>query len=345
MTNNPSKHISLSWDYESILLAKPFKISRGSKTHADVIVLTIIVGAHQGWAESVPYARYNESIDSTIAILQQVEKQLSHFTYSSAIELVEQCHQYINKTLTPSSAKNLLDCALWDLKSSITNTSVNALVGMPFVPQVVSAQTLSVDSLERMLIDAAGMAHLPLIKIKLDAANIVEKMTAIHTACPNSKFIIDANEAWSIDILKSVLPILVDCNVALIEQPLPANQDSDLVNFRSSIALCADESCHTSADIPELATKYQMVNVKLDKTGGLTEALHLVNAAKLANMQIMLGCMVASSLAMAPIYVLACHADCIDLDGPILVAKDRSNGFQFENGNMCKPDKFLWGDI
>lgn len=345
MANNPSKHLSLSWDCESILLAKPFKISRGSKTHAKVVVLKVVLAGYTGWAEAVPYARYNETIDSTIAILHQVKKVLARFSHHSSLSLVEQSHNYINQSMPPSSAKNLLDCALWDLKSKITNISVAALINMPALPSVVSAQTLSVDSLEQMLSDASEMAHLPLIKVKLDANNIVEKMQAIHMACPSSKFIIDANEAWSIDILASVMPNLVNCNVALIEQPLPANQDDDLIEFASPIALCADESCHTSADVPELATKYQMVNVKLDKTGGLTEALQLVNAAKLANMQVMLGCMVASSLAMAPIYVLASCADYIDLDGPVLVAEDRANGFYFKNGNMLKPDKLLWGNL
>lgn len=343
MENNPSKHLILSWESEAILLAKPFKISRGTKTHANVIVLKIKCGGHTGWAEAVPYSRYNESIESTIAILQTVQKALSNYKHHSLLALIELVQEFVNKSLPHSSAKNLLDCALWDLKAKIARISVSTLINMPNVPSVISAQTLSVDSLEQMQKDASEMTHLPLIKIKFDAKNITEKMHAIYKACPNAQFIIDANEAWTIDLLRSVLPTLAECNVVLIEQPLPANNDNDLIGFDSPIPLCADESCHTSSDIPELKTKYQMVNVKLDKTGGLTEALQLVKDAKAANMQVMLGCMVASSLAMAPIYMLASCADYIDLDGPILVAKDRENGFIFNDGLMLKPNELLWG--
>ncbi len=343
MPPNQNKQLRLCWATESIALAKPFKISRGTKTHAEVIVLAISIGDAKGWAEAVPYARYNESIASTNSILEKVEAILLAFEYPSSLALVEYAQAYVTENLPASSAKNLLDCALWDLKASITHTSVNRLLKLKEVTQLVSAQTLSVDSIELMLANAKDMSHLPLIKIKLDAVDIVVKMQAIHQVCPNSKFIIDANEAWSFDILQDVVASLASLNVALIEQPLPAGQDDELILFTSPIPLCADESCHTSADITVLATKYNMVNIKLDKTGGLSEALALANAAKAAELQIMLGCMVASSLAMAPIFILAEYANFVDLDGPVLVAIDRDNGFEFTGAVMQKPTNLLWG--
>lgn len=336
-------HFYLSWVTESLLLKQPFRISRGSKTHAKVIVLKVEVGGYSGWAEAVPYARYNETIESTEAILSDVAAVLYTFEAPSPMDLADKLHEYVTSNVRASSAKNLLDCALWDLKTKIKGVNIHQLLGTQEVKHAISAQTLSVDKLEKMLDDARAMAHLPLIKIKVDANDVVGKMQAIHKACPTSQFIIDANEAWSFAILQEVVPQLVNLNVVLIEQPLAAGHDVGLIHFASPIPLCADESCHTSANIDELASKYDMVNIKLDKSGGLTEALILANAAKKANLQIMLGCMVASSLAMAPIFMLANMADFIDLDGPILVAQDRPHGFLFDGGHMQKPEHFLWG--
>ena len=343
MLPNDSKKLHLFWATESIALAKPFKISRGTKTHAEVVVLTIRLDGAKGWAEAVPYARYNESIASTNAILEKVKASFLAFEDLPSFALIAYAQAFVNENLPASSAKNLLDSALWDLKAGITHTSVNCLINLPEVTHAVSAQTLSVDSIDIMVANAKTMAHLPLIKIKLDSADIVAKMQAIHKACPNSKFIIDANEAWSFAALHDVVNPLANLNVAVIEQPLPAGEDDELIGFSSPIPLCADESCHTSANISLLATKYSMVNIKLDKTGGLSEALALTKAAKTLNLQIMLGCMVASSLAMAPIFVLAQYANFIDLDGPVLVAKDRDNGFEFSGAVMHKPINFLWG--
>lgn len=206
-----------------------------------------------------------------------------------------------------------------------------------------SAQTLSVDHIATMQSEAKRLSHLPLLKVKLDANNIVEKMQAIYAACPNSNFIIDANEAWDIETLKRVVPELTQLNVKLIEQPLPASNDDGLLDISSPIPICADESCHTAERLPELLGKYQAINIKLDKTGGLTEAFTLAKAATAADLQIMLGCMVASSLAMAPIYLLSEFADYVDLDGPVLVASDRENGFVFKESHMTAPANLLWG--
>lgn len=336
--------LQFTWVHESLALAKPFKISRGVKTHAEVVVLKLSLGDITGWAEAVPYGRYNETIDSTCEALHTIKLALHKLQNNTPIGFVEQAHAYINEYVEPSSAKNLVDCALWDLKAKLSGKSVNELLGLNEVEQCISAQTLSVDSIEKMLFHAKQMAHLPLIKIKLDSVDVLTKIQAIHKACPDSQFIIDANEAWNFNLLKEIAPQLAKLNVALIEQPLPADNDNELIDYSSPVPLCADESCHTSADINVLRTKYNMVNIKLDKTGGLSEALALAKAATTSNMQIMLGCMVASSLAMAPIFMLAQYANFVDLDGPVLVAQDRPNGFTFNGAQMSKPSGLLWGE-
>ncbi len=337
--------IEISWKTESLFLAKPFKISRGIKTHADVVIVYLCVNGYAGWAEAVPYARYGESIPSTIDLLKTTAAKLSNIKEADTLLAIERADKIITHCLSNNSARNLLDCALWDVKSKVHNTSVSQLLNLPTAQDVISAQTLSVDTIEIMQVHAREMSHLPLLKVKLDAHDVLAKMRAIHKACPNSQFIVDANEAWSFDLLVSIVNELRMLNVVLIEQPLPANDDSQLEGYQSCVALCADESCHTSHNIDELKTKYQMVNIKLDKSGGLTEAVALFHAAKKANMSTMLGCMVASSLAMAPIYTLAKEADYIDLDGPVLVAHDREHGFIFDNARMHIPSPFLWGNL
>jgi L-alanine-DL-glutamate epimerase-like enolase superfamily enzyme len=344
--------LQINWQERSFLLAKPFKISRGTKTHAQVIELSISLQSnidananeHVGWSEAVPYARYDESIESTCAQLNAIVPKILALSALNPRTLIQNIQQFIHVNLPPCSARNLLDCALWDIKAKLYQQSVNQLTSLPFAHKKVSAQTLSVDSIDVMLAHSKQMSHLPLLKVKLDEHDVIDKMRAIHQACPNSQLIIDANEAWSFDLLQTLLPKLDNLNIVLIEQPLRADHDNELVGFTPSIPLCADESCHTAENIDELKQKYQMVNIKLDKTGGLSEAISLYRAAKQADMQIMLGCMVASSLAMAPIFTLAHGADYIDLDGPVLVAQDRPNGFVFNGSEMSVPDKFLWGN-
>lgn len=328
--------LNFSWYTESFRLAKEFKISRGTKTHAHVVVLEVSsVGKFKitGWAEAVPYGRYNESIESVISQLEEATKHISQLSDQNKL----------HSLLPPGSARNLIDCALWDFRAKLENKSVASLLGITLPSKVISAQTLSVDNIATMQSEAAKLSHLPLLKVKLDAQDILAKMSAIHSACPNSDFIIDANEAWDIDTLKQVLPELSDLNVKLIEQPLPADNDDALLDINSPISLCADESCHTAERLPELIGKYQAINIKLDKTGGLSEAFELAMAAKATDLQIMLGCMVASSLAMAPIHILSSFADFIDLDGPVLVAHDRENGFVFKGSYMSAPANLLWG--
>jgi L-alanine-DL-glutamate epimerase-like enolase superfamily enzyme len=342
--------LEFKWHRASFPLAKPFRISRGAKTDALVLVLEVSLQLankkYQAWAEAVPYGRYQESIESVSEQLAQMTQliQSDHTSVDAAILFVQKdLLQEIIPKLPAGSARNLLDCACWDLLAKLSMCSVADLIGSAMPNKAISAQTLSVDSIQNMQQSAKELAHLPLLKVKLDGADIVQKMQVIHAACPNSQFIVDANEAWDINTLDLVLQPLKACNVVLIEQPLPAELDDPLIGYKSPIPLCADESCHTLDTVPALAKKYQALNIKLDKTGGLTGAIELLNAAKANNMQVMLGCMVGSSLSMAPIYQLAEQADFIDLDGPVLVAKDRVNGFIFDGGWMSPSPHHLWG--
>ncbi|GAA6183948.1 N-acetyl-D-Glu racemase DgcA [Aliiglaciecola sp. NS0011-25] len=318
---------------ESFPLITPFRISRGEKTAADVVVVSITDGKYRGWAEAVPYSHYGETIQAVCRQLESIKDQ---------IVSTQQLHQ-LSSLLPAGSARNALDCALWDLHSKQQHRSVAELAGMPQLSSCHSAQTISIDSVDNMAKAAAKLAANKVIKVKLDEQDVVARMQAIHAVCPNSEFIVDANEAWGIELLEKVVEPLRECKVALIEQPLPSGDDQALADFKSSIPICADESCHTSDDLERLLPLYQAVNIKLDKTGGLTEALRLLRLAKQHNLKIMVGCMVGSSLAMAPAYLLAAEADFVDLDGPALIAKDRPGGFGFVDGKMCINSQSLWG--
>jgi L-alanine-DL-glutamate epimerase-like enolase superfamily enzyme len=320
--------------HQSFPLAQVFRISRGAKTSAEVVVVLVSDGEFIGWGESVPYARYGETIESVIAQINALAQ--GGFTVDD--------HAQLSHTMPAGSARNALDCALWDLRCKQKQKSIYELVGMPQSKGCFTAQTLSIDTPEKMQIEAKKLATAPVIKIKLDAEAVLDKMQAVAEVCPNSKFIVDANEGWDCQLLERILPELEALNVALIEQPLPADNDAGLINIDSPIPLCADESCHTLATLDKLRDRYQAINIKLDKTGGLSEALNLLKGAQERDMTIMVGCMVGSSLAMAPAYVLSHFAQFVDLDGPLLVAKDRDNGFDFNNGTMTLPSTPLWGD-
>ncbi|NRA54493.1 MAG: L-Ala-D/L-Glu epimerase [Gammaproteobacteria bacterium] len=314
-------------------LAKEFRISRGARTKTEVVVVSLSDGQFTGWAEAVPYERYGETVESVMAQISQVLPQLTNNTT---------CHDLL-ALLPAGAARNALDCALWDLTAKQQQQSVCQLLTLPTVKPLVTAQTLGINTVEKMAEEAASLHQFPLIKIKLDRELVLERMRAIAAAAPNSRFIIDANEAWDIDLLKQLLPELKQLNVALIEQPLPSCDDQQLAGLNSVIPICADESCHTSDDLPKLAGLYQAINIKLDKTGGLTEALQLLTAAQQQGFIIMTGCMVGTSLAMAPAYYIAQQAAFVDLDGPLLLAKDRQQPFAFDQGIMQLPPAHLWG--
>jgi L-alanine-DL-glutamate epimerase-like enolase superfamily enzyme len=319
--------------HQSLPLAQVFRISRGAKTSAEVIVVVISDGNKVGWGEAVPYGHYGETIES-------VSKQLKAL---STQQISIENHSNLSKMLPAGSARNALDCAMWDLKAQLESKTVNELINHPSISSCITAQTISVDTTSAMQASARKLNNPPLVKVKLDADSVVDKMQAISDVCPNSRFIIDANEGWSIDVLDNIMKPLQNCNVVLIEQPLPASRDDELKDFDSPIPICADESVHVSNDLQSLRHKYDAINIKLDKTGGLSEAIHILRHARELDFQIMIGCMVGSSLGMAPAYTLCGFADFVDLDGPLLVAKDRQNGFTFENGIMSSMPPKLWG--
>jgi len=314
-------------------LAKEFRISRGVKTQADVVVVTLSDGQHTGWAEAVPYARYDETVESVMAQISHVAPQLTNATTG----------QELLALLPAGAARNAVDCALWDLVAKQRHQSVDQLVNITTLTPQVTAQTLSLDTADKMAAEAASLGERPLIKIKLDREQVLERMRAIAGAAPNSRFIIDANEAWDIDLLTQLLPQLKQLYVALIEQPLPSSDDHQLAGLEPEIPLCADESCHTSDDLPRLAGLYQAINIKLDKTGGLTEALQLLSGAQQQGFIIMTGCMVGTSLAMAPAFLIAQSAAFVDLDGPLLLATDRDHGFNIGQGEIKLLPSELWG--
>jgi L-alanine-DL-glutamate epimerase-like enolase superfamily enzyme len=314
-------------------LAKPFTISRGSRTVAEVVVAEISDGALRGRGESVPYGRYGETIDGVADALAAMRDAVAGGLTRAALQ----------DAMEPGAARNALDVALWDLEAKQTGSSVWALAGITEPRPVVTAYTLSVDTPERMGAAAREEAHRPLLKIKLTGAGDLERVRAVRAGAPDAKLIVDANEAWTLDHLRDYGPTLAALGVALIEQPLPAGQDAALAEVPHAVPLCADESCHTSADLPALVGRYEYVNIKLDKSGGLTEGLRLLDAARTHGFGVMVGCMIGSSLAMAPAMLLAQRAEFVDLDAPLLLARDRQPGLRYEGSLVYPPKPNLWG--
>ena len=314
-------------------LERPFAISRGVKTEAHVVVAEIHTDQAKGRGECVPYARYDETVHG---VIEQITMQSDLIkTGVDNFKLAQQ--------MPAGAARNALDAALWDLRAKITGQRVWDLLEIPEPLPCVTATTIGLASTETMAARAQELSSAPLIKVKLDSEEVVSRMEAIRSGAPTSRLIVDPNEGWSIDDLVSFAPELKHLGVEMIEQPISAKNDSALSSFESPIPICADEACHTISDLGELAGKYQMVNIKLDKTGGLTEALALARTAKNNGLQIMVGCMVATSLAMAPGTLLGHFSEFLDLDGPLLLAKDREKGLIFENGLIHPPSSSLWG--
>ncbi len=320
--------------HQSIPLKSDFKISRGTKKSADVIVVVIADKEFYGWAESVPYARYDESINTST---KQIKALFCDRSFTRKMELSE-----LINTLPAGAARNALDCAMWDLQAKQSARPVAEILSKTGITSIC-AHTLSIDTPKAMQEAVLAMNSPPLVKVKLDKQDIIARMTAIANAAPHSQFIVDANEDWCFRDLEENVEALKALNVVLIEQPLPAGEDEQLINFTSPIPLCADESCHTENDLPYLQGRYQVVNIKLDKTGGLTQACSLASKAQEMGFDIMLGCMVGSSLAMAPASLLASQARYVDLDGPLLVLKDRKHHFTYADGQMSPLQSCLWG--
>ena len=314
-------------------LARPFAISRGVKTQADVVVVEISEGEFVGRGECVPYPRYNETVERVIADIEAVIPDLANGLDRSGLATL----------MTHGAARNAVDNALWDLQAKITGQRVWQIAGIEAPEPAITAETISLGSVQEMAAAAHRLSLAPLIKVKLDADLIIERMQAVRINAPEARLIIDPNEGWTVALLKSVAQGLVEIGVEMIEQPVSANEDEGLRDYMSTIALCADEACHTKNDLASLVGKYQMINIKLDKTGGLTEALTLAKAAQTMELGLMVGCMVGTSLAMAPATLLMGGADYVDLDGPLLLKKDRTPGLKFEAGLIHSPEVELWG--
>lgn len=314
-------------------IAGSFTIARGSKTEADVIVATLSRGEFKGQGESVPYARYNENVPDVIAAIEQA---------TSYIETCKTRADLQNLDL-PKSALNALDCALWDLEAKETGVPAWQLAGLALPQNVITAYTLSLGTAEAMADAARTASHRPLLKLKLGREGDAQRLRLIRKAAPHSRLIIDANEGWRIEELDHLMSVCAEVDVELVEQPLPADNDEALRRIKRPIPICADESAHGIESLAELKGKYDAINIKLDKTGGLTPALELANAARAQNFKIMVGCMLATSLAMAPAFLIAAQADVVDLDGPLLLKQDRSPGIRFEGSVMFPPQPALWG--
>jgi L-Ala-D/L-Glu epimerase len=315
-------------------IAGRFTISRGAKTEAAVVLVTLATQNAIGWGECVPYARYGETISSVIAQLESVDV---------AVAAADLLTLDARSLLPAGAARNALDCALLDWRAKKLGTTVAASLGLNPPAPVTTAYTISLGTPADMRAAAAKAAARPRLKIKLGTPEDIDRLKAVRDGAPNATLIVDANEGWSIQDLDRLLPTLAAENVALIEQPLPADNDAALKDFASPIPLCADESMHSAKDVAALADRYSAINIKLDKTGGLTEALDAVRAAQAAHLKIMIGCMVGSSLAMAPAVLLTPFADFVDLDGPLLLATDREPSLRFEGSTLFPPEPSLWG--
>jgi L-alanine-DL-glutamate epimerase-like enolase superfamily enzyme len=310
-------------------LAKPFTISRGSRTEAWVLTVTVEAEGARGRGECVPYARYGETLESVRA---QILSLPADFDRAA-----------LQGLLPAGAARNAVDCALWDLEAKRTGRRVWELAGLPAPAPQVTAYTLSLDAPEAMRAEAARHAHRPLLKVKLGGAGDLERIEAVRAGAPAARIVVDANEAWTPEGYAALAPALARLGVELVEQPLPAGADAALAGLARPLPVCADESCHDRASLSGLAGQYDVVNIKLDKTGGLTEALALRSAAAAAGFGIMVGCMVGSSLAMAPALLVAQGAAVVDLDGPLLLAQDRAGGLVYDDAGVHPPEPELWG--
>lgn len=310
-------------------LKKLFTISRGSRTEAEVVSVKVSKDGFTGYGECVPYKRYNETVKSVIDQITNLNQVNNRYD--------------LEQNLPPGAARNALDCAFWDLEAKLNNTSVADLINLSISP-VITSFTLSLDTSEKMGQEAQLNSHLPILKIKLGGGNEdLERIKSVRKFAPQSDIIVDANEGWSLDEYNYLIPHFVEAKIKMIEQPFPSKYDGELRNINRPIPICADESCHDTSSLEKCIGKYDVINIKLDKTGGLTEALKLKKNAELRNFDIMVGCMVGSSLAMAPAIYVAQNVKWVDLDGPLLLSEDRKNPLKYSNSKIHPPLKDLWG--
>jgi len=317
---------------EAFPIAGTFSISRGTRTEAQVVVATLTDGEHRGRGECVPYRRYGEQVSGVVAEIEAMDHQIAEGLDREGLQ----------RAMKAGAARNALDCALWDLEAKRTGVPVVDRLGLSPVP-LATAYTISLDEPEAMA-EAARAAARPLLKVKLGApAGDDERIRAVRAAAPDARLIVDANEGWSEANLLRNLSACADAGVALVEQPLPASRDGVLATISHPVPVCADESAHVAADVAKLAARYDAVNVKLDKAGGLTEALLMVSEARAHGVSVMVGCMLATSLAMAPAVLAAQGADFVDLDGPLLLQRDREPPLLYADALVHPPSAALWG--
>lgn len=331
MTSNQTSELAAR--LESWPIAGSFTISRGAKTEAVVVVAEISRGGHTGRGECVPYARYGETAEATLQAILALRERLRNGLDRQALQAA----------IGAGAARNALDCALLDLEAKANGRRVWELLDRPAPHALTTAFTISLGSPQAMVAATAKAAHRPLLKIKLGGDGDRERIAAVRKAAPASELIVDANEAWTADNLEHNLAACAEAGVTLVEQPLPSGRDSALAQIRRPVAVCADESVHDLASLDGLHERYDAVNIKLDKAGGLTEALAMADAAQALGLDIMVGCMVATSLSMAPAMLVAQQARFVDLDGPLLLKSDRDGGLRYDGSTVYPPDAALWG--
>lgn len=318
---------------EKFILHTPFIISRGTRIDTTVVVVTIIEDGKTGWGESTPTHHYGESVESVMqqiaGIATKIEQGLSR--------------EELQTVMPAGAARNAVDCALWDLEAKLKGKTIAELLGQKWPDNLQSVQTISIGTAEKMGADALKLANFPTIKVKLDAEEVIPRIKAIHQNAPNAKIIVDANEAWDIDLVKLVADGLKANGVVMLEQPLPASKDEDLRGYDAPLPLGGDESCHTSADLERLKGIYDVVNIKLDKTGGITEAHKLMLQAKEMGFDIMVGCMIGTSLSMAAGMFIATEASYVDLDAPTMLKTDRDHALTINDGQMSALNPKLYG--
>lgn len=315
-------------------LTRPFRIARGVKTAAEVVTVTIGEGEAVGRGEGVPYQRYGESVASSLAAIEAVRDALE----------AGADRQALLSLLPAGAARNAVDCALWDLEARVCGRNVGEMVGGPIPTRIASALTIVIDTPDAMAEAAAMVAAAPLLKIKVDGEDPAAQVRAVRAAAPKAALIVDPNESWDRALMEAMQPVLAAAGVALLEQPVPADADDWLEGFSPAVPICADESVHVAADLDRIARRYQAVNVKLDKAGGLTAALALARAARARGLGLMTGCMVSSSLSIAPALHIAALSDFVDLDGPIWLQADRPGGVRDEAGMLVPPEAGFWGN-
>lgn len=318
---------------EKFELNAPFIISRGSRTETTVVLVQIEQDGKKGWGESTPTPHYGESVESVMAQLADVA-----FEIEQGITREE-----LQTALPPGAARNAVDCAMWDLEAKQKGKTIAELMGVEWPTKLQSVQTISIGTPEKMGADAAKLANFPTIKVKLNAEKVVERIKAVHKNAPNAAIIVDANEAWDIELTKQVAEDLKNNGVVMLEQPLPASKDEDLRGYNAPLPLGGDESCHTADDLERLKGLYDVVNIKLDKTGGLTEAHKLMTMAKDMGFDIMVGCMIGTSLSMAAGMFIATQAKYVDLDAPTMLKIDRKPKLTIIDGKMSALDPKLYG--